>query len=125
MSKHFETTYKIQTQRQQSTDFYVALKQNSLQPLDPNAYTILILARVNIPSSSKVRLVFGIGFGLQIIGVMPLTIANQYVMLIGKGGPDIGFPNVLTFPESIHKPASIATITVEQFSTKLIYNVRA
>ena len=62
---------------------------------------------------------FGVGFGSQIIGAMPSTIANQYVMLSGEGGVDLGCPNVLTLPESIHQPASIAEMAVEQFSTKV------
>ena len=47
----------------QATDFYAFLKQDTIQPLDINADTILILDLVNKPISSKVRLVYGVGFG--------------------------------------------------------------
>ena len=50
---------------------------------------------------------------------MPSKIANQYVMISGEGGSDLGGPNVLTPPASIHQPASIATMTIEIFSTKV------
>ena len=118
-AKHFQTTYGIPTQCQQATDFYGILKQDALQQLELNGDTIPRLAPINIPRSLKVRLVFGVGFGLRIIGSMPLTIANQYVMLSNEGEPDLGCPNVLTLPASIHQPVTIATITVGQFSTKM------
>ena len=62
---------------------------------------------------------FGIDFGSRIIGAIPSTIANQYVMLSGEGGLDLGCPNMLTLPVSIHQPAFIATMTIERFSTNV------
>ena len=53
VTKHFQTTYVIPTQRQQVTIFYGFLKQNDLQLLELNANTTPILDLVNIPSSSK------------------------------------------------------------------------
>ena len=41
-------------------------------------------------------------------------------MLSGEGEPDLGCPNFLTIPASIHQPESIATMTAEQFSAKLV-----
>ena len=40
-------------------------------------------------------------------------------MLRGEGGPDAGFPNVLTLLASIQQPAAIATMTVEKFSASM------
>ena len=119
-AKKFQTTYGIPTQRQKATDFYAFLRQDTIQPLELNADTISILALVNIPSSSKVQLVFGIGFGLRIIGALSSKIANKYVMLSGEGEPDFGCQNVLTLPASIHQPAYIATMNIKHFRTKLI-----
>ena len=83
-AKYFQTTYNIPTKIQQATDFYGFLKQDTLQLLELNADTIPRLSLVNIPCSSMVRLVFGVGFESQIIGAMPSTIANQYIMLSGE-----------------------------------------
>ena len=101
------------------TEIYAFLRQDTIQPLDLNSDTIPRLSLVNIPSSSKVRLLFGVGFGLRIIDAFLSTIANQYVMISGEGGLDLGLPNVLTLPPSIHQPTFIVTITVKQFSTKV------
>ena len=49
---------------------------------------------------------------------MPSTIENQYVMLSGERGPDLGYPNVLTLSDLIQNPASIVIMTVKQFSAK-------
>ena len=119
MPKHFHTTYKIPTQSQQATHFYVFLKQDALQTLELNHDTISRLALVNIPISSNAQIVFGVGFGSRLIVAMLLTIANQYAILSGEGGPDIGCPNIITLPASIHQPASIAAMTIEKFSTKV------
>ena len=70
VAKYFQTTYDIPTQRQQAANFYGLLKQDALQPLELNAKTISILALVNIPVSSKVQIMFGIGFSSRIIGAM-------------------------------------------------------
>ena len=96
-----------------SDKFYGFLRHATLQPLELNTNPIPKLAMVNIPILSKVQIVFDVAFGLGIIGAMQSTIANQYVMLIGEGGPDLGCPNILTFPDSIHHPASMAKMTVE------------
>ena len=40
-------------------------------------------------------------------------------MLNGEGGTDLVCPNSLTLPDSIHQPAAIAIMNVEQFSAKL------
>ena len=102
VSKHFQTTYVIPTQRQQATGFYVFLRQDTIQPMELNTDTIPRLSMVYIPSSSKVLLVLGVGFGLWIICAFPSTIANQYGMLSGEGGTDLGCLNVLTLPDLIH-----------------------
>ena len=62
---------------------------------------------------------YDIGFGSQIIGALSSKIANQYIMLNGEGGTDLVCPNSLTLPDSIHQPAAIAIMNVEQFSAKL------
>ena len=49
VAKHFQTTYKIPTQRQKAMKFYGLLKQDALQPLDLNVDTNPRLALVNIP----------------------------------------------------------------------------
>ena len=95
VANYFQTTYNIPNQSQQATHLYGLLKEDALQPLDLNADTIPILALVNIPILSKVQLVFGVGFGLRIICAMPSIISNQYAMLSGEGGPDLGCPNFL------------------------------
>ena len=62
-------------------------------------------------------------FDSQIIGALPSTVANEYIMLSGEGKPDKGFPNVLTLPYSIHQTTSIDTMTVKKFSTKVTEKV--
>ena len=119
VSKHLQSTYAIPTQWQQATNFYAFLMQDTIQPLELNYDTIPRFALVNIPISSKFRLVYGVDFGSQIIGASPSTISHQYVMISGEGGPELGCPNVLTLPYSIHQPESIATMTVKHFSDKL------
>ena len=83
------------------------------------------MAVVKIPSLSKVRLVFDVGFGLQILVAMPSKMANQCVMLSGEGGPYLGCPNVLTLPASSNQLAYITTMTVKQFITKVTKKVTA
>ena len=106
-------------------NFYGFLKQDALQPLELNADTIPGLSLVNIPSLSKVRLMYGVGFRLRIIGTMPSTIANQYGMHSGEVGPDLGCANVLTLPSSIYQPANIAKIKIKEFITKVTAKVTA
>ena len=101
------------------TGFYAFLRQDTIQHLDINTDTIPRLALINIPILSKVQLLFGVGFGSRIIGAFPSKIANQYIMLSGEGGPELGCPNVLTLPSSIHHPSYIATMTAKTFSAKV------
>ena len=58
-------------------------------------------------------------FDSQIIGALPSTIENQYVMLSGEGGTDLSCPNGLTLPASIHQPVPISAMAIKTFSTKL------
>ena len=53
----------------------------------------------------------GVGFVFRIIGALPSTIANQYVMFSNERGPDPGCQNLLSF---------ISKMTVEQFISKVI-----
>ena len=103
VAKHFQTTYRIPTRCQQATDFNGFLRKDALQPMELNVNTIPRLSLVGIPISSKVRLVFGVCFGSQIIGTITLSITNQNVVLSGEGETDLGCPNMLTLSVSIHQ----------------------
>jgi hypothetical protein len=119
IAKYFQTKYTSIQQKVHAREFHAFLTMDDVQPLELNADDIPRVALVNIPSSSKVRVVYGTGFGSRTIGQAHSSITSKFVMLNGEGGNDLGYPNVLTLPRDIITPNDIATMTIQQFSTKL------
>ena len=90
-------------QKQQAIDLYEFLKNVDVQPLELNADLIARTAIINIPRSSKVRLVYGGGFGASTIGTTgPLD--GKFLFLHGEGGANVGPPTPMVFP-TLHRYA--------------------
>ena len=98
VAKWFHTAFPMETQRTHATDLFHFLNQDSLQPLELNSDNIPRAALISVPSSNKVRLVYGMGFGSRMIRSSNSEITGKYVMLSGEGGLELGTPNVLTIP---------------------------
>ena len=57
-------------------------------------------ALVSTPNTTKVKVIYGLGFGTPIIGrVSPLT--SNILALHDEGGPDIGPPSALLLPATM------------------------
>ena len=67
----------------------------------------LMTALVAIPNTSKVKLIYGLGYGTAGIG-QTSPIDNKFVMLHGEGNnTDIGYPDVLMMNTNIRKQTDI------------------
>ena len=75
-------------QRTYAEAFSALLDQNT-NPLRLNVGSNLLSALVNFPDSSKVLVLYGVGFGLAVIG-SESAIANKYLALSGDGSASLG-----------------------------------
>ena len=108
-------------QKQQAIDLFEFLKNVDVQPLELNADLLARTAIINIPRSSKVRLVYGGGFGASTIGTTgPLD--GKFLFLHGEGGANVGPPTPMVFPRSIATLKDMKCMTHAQFTANIAAN---
>lgn len=106
-------------QKKQASELFGFLADENSALLELNADTTPRVALINIPQTSKVRVVFGLGFGSQGLGQVS-AISQQLLMLHGDGGGETGgIPSALVLPRSATTHHNINVMTVEQFSQKI------
>ena len=84
VAKLFHSKFTMDTQRTHALDLFTFLYQHPSDRLDLNSDDVPRTALVNLPASSKVRLVYGLGFGTRQIGAPVSSITGRYVMLHGE-----------------------------------------
>ena len=79
----------------------------------------IFVALVNVPKTSLVKVVYGLGLGSSPIGSSVSAVDGKLLMLHGDGNKDIGPPQPLVLPSTMVEKHSIATMTEAQFSSTL------
>ena len=116
--KLLDTTSK-EDQRKQADGLF-----DFLTSVDPalarlNEGNDIFVALVNVPKTSLVKVVYGLGLGSSPIGPSVSAIDGKLLMLHGDGNKDIGPPQPLVLPSTMVEKKSIATMTDDQFSSTL------
>ena len=79
----------------------------------------IYVAVVNVPRSSLVKVVYGMGFGTSPIGLAVSPVDGKLLFLHGDGNNEVGPPQVLCLPSTMTEKNQVATMTDIQFSTQL------
>ena len=86
-------------QRKHALEFFSFLDSDP-NPLRMNIGTTLLTALAIIPNTSRVKVLYGLGFSAAAIGdSTPLD--NKFLALNGDGNKDLGPPDILVLPASI------------------------
>ena len=104
----------IATLKQHAIDLFNFLEDPNAQLTQLNVDNTPRLAIINIPESSKVKVVYCFGIGASPIGVSS-NIDGKFVSLTGDGGNDVGSPQPLVLPASIRTRQNVSTMTHDHF----------
>ena len=96
-------------QRHDAQAFYAFLKENK-NPLRVNVGKKLLSALVIVPDSSKVTLIYGVGFGTADIG-SESPIADKFLALSGEGSATLGPPDLRVLPPSLSESRNFLSPT--------------
>jgi hypothetical protein len=111
-------TIPLATQRDRAIQFYEFLINPESQMLQLNIDNDLRTVLIQVPNSSKVRLLYGGSFGASGIGATS-PVDNKFLFMTGDGGGDIGLPTPIVLPASMRDVKTVASMTHLQFATKL------
>ena len=106
-----------ETQHRDAQAFYAFLQENK-NPLRLNCGNKLLAALVIVPDSSKVTLLYGLGFGTADIG-SESPIADKYLALSGEGSATLGPPDLRVLPPSLSESADFLSPTDEEIKEAL------
>lgn len=88
--------HKVSTieQRKNAEDLFTLLSQPQPQLIHLNNKKWQVAALLGVPETSKVKMVYGLGFGTTPVGT-PAPLTDKLLALTGEAGPDIGLPDVI------------------------------
>ena len=94
--------------KQQRTDAEALFSflQTNRNPLRLNVGSKLMSALIILPGTSKIDLVYGLGYGTADIGDES-PIADKYLCLHGEGSAELGPPDLRIFPNSISEQIEV------------------
>ena len=117
IARIFERTDQ-ETQERQSEEFFSFLTDENSDLKDLNNVTDSFTTLVNIPNTSKVKLLHSISVGGSSSLVKKSKIDGQFVFLYEDGNESVA-PNTVVLPTSIRTLRSMASMTLKQFSATL------
>jgi hypothetical protein len=102
----------------QATQLYTLLSAPDTHPLQLNAEIVPRVALVHVANSSKVKVVYSIGYGSSAMDVVtPLD--DKVLCLTGDGHPTMGPPTPMCLPNTLLTKHEIFHMSVDQFKAKL------
>ena len=113
---------ELKTQRKQASELYKFLNTKNQSLLELNSDLSPRVALINIPQTSKVRVIYGTGFGSKGIG-QSNAISGKFVTLHGDAGHELGPPSTLVLPASILSAHTVTIMSHAQFCTKIMSKV--
>ena len=115
VAKCFQTIPEA-TQIKDANTFLTFLQDPDSNPLELNMDNSLRAVLLNVPKSSRIKLLFCGGVGASGIGKTS-PIDNKFVWLEGDGGTDVGAPSSLTIPltaKEVNKVTCMSDAVFEQ-----------
>ena len=106
------------SQRTRSSQLFDFLMDNNSNLSDLNSDDTPHTVLINIPNSSKVKLLYCGGVGASGIGQATPT-DGKFLWLQGDGGPEIGTPHPFVLPTDMRQTKELGVMTLQQFSDKL------
>ena len=91
----------VADQRNQADEFFAFLSAPAPVLARLNKGSKAYVAVVNVPKTSLVKIVYGMGFGSSPIGATTLSINGKLLLLHGDKKSDIGPPQPLAFPSTM------------------------
>ena len=110
---------ELKTQRKQASELYKFFNTENQSLLELNSDINPRVALINIPQTSKVRVIYGTGFGSKGIG-QSNAISGKFVTLHGDAGNELGPPSTLVLPASILAAHTVTIMSHAQFCTEII-----
>ena len=109
----------LENQRSQADELFTFLSAPAPALTRLNEGTTVYVAVVNVPKTSLVKIVYGMGFGSSPIGVAASPVDKKILFMYGDGNNDVGPPQALCLPPTMVDKKPIVTMTELQFSTQL------
>jgi len=108
----------IQEQKEQAAQLLEFLMNETKQLLALNGDQVPRVALLALPSSSKVKVVYGLGVGAS--GITNTTpIDGKVLALTGNGNNTLGPPSTVVLPTSTTTPANVKSLSEDLFLEKL------
>lgn len=111
-------TIPIPEQKQYATELFTFLNEDAPALSTLNSEERLMTVLINLPHSDKVRLIYGLGYGVSGIGQSAPT-DGKILALTGEGDQEYGPPQPITLPASTITSIDVKAPTETQLKTKL------
>ncbi len=118
VSKLFQIV-PVADQRKQAEEIFDFLEKPNPTLSRLNEGNTCYVALVNIPKTSLVKIVYGMGVGSSPVGAISSLVDGKLLFLQGEGNLEIGPPQPLCLPSTMVDTQTVVTITEEQFLTAL------
>jgi hypothetical protein len=117
IAKEFEKI-DIVDQKELALSVFTFLSDETSNLTQLNAENRLYTVLVNLPSSSDVRVLYGLGYGASGIGITS-PIEDKILTLSGEGDATIGLPPTLALPNTIRTMVTLKSPTDEDLQAAL------
>jgi hypothetical protein len=116
VAKFVNSSATIARLRSNAESCYTFLSEPTSDLRDLNGDHTLFTAMVSVPGTNKVKIIYGMGYGTNLIGQVS-PVANKIMALFGEGGRDLGTPQVLVMDSSIRTKVTVKCVTDEVIRT--------
>jgi hypothetical protein len=117
LAKEFDKL-DIAEQKELATAVFTFLSTNTSNLTQLNAENRLYTVLVNLPASSDIRVLYGLGYGTSGIGITS-PIEDKILTMSGEGDASVGAPPSLALPNTVRDMITLRTPTDTELQTAL------